>query len=147
MSFGWHLPSLIDPGIPSYKSVEGTSAAAPFVSGVAARIWAARPQCTNLQVRQALEGSALDLGTAGKDDQYGHGLMQAKAAYLYLLGLPAPCGDGSVSGQVQPPALTVSTTLLLRTITKSDKTDFIINSVGRKRGGWRERNLKGSNPS
>jgi serine protease len=139
---------LIDPGVPSYETVEGTSAAAAFVSGVAARIWAARPMCTNHQVREALERSALDLGSPGRDDQYGHGLVQAKAAYLYLISLPAPCGDGSVSGQVQTQALSISSTLLPRTITRADKTEFIINSRGRSRGGWRERrNLKGSNPS
>jgi serine protease len=128
---------LIDPGVPGYGTVEGTSAAAPFVSGVAARIWAARPMCTNLQVREALESSALDLGTPGRDDQYGHGLVQAKAAYLRLLSLPAPCGFAPT--QAQTPAF-----LIPITVTKSDKSEFIIDSMSRSRGGGRERTLKGT---
>jgi serine protease len=145
---------LIDPGVPSYDSVEGTSAAAPFVSGVAARMWAARPKCTNLQVRQALESSALDLGTIGRDDQYGHGLVQAKAAYLFLLGLPAPCGDRaelasltSTRAPVPAPAPIFSPTLIRKTVTKADKGNYIIDDNTRSRGSGRERALKGSGPT
>jgi serine protease len=142
---------LIDPGVPSYKSVEGTSAAAPFVSGVAARIWAARPQCTNLQVREALEGSALDLGPIGKDDQYGHGLVQAEAAYLYLLGLPVPCGDIAelarlTSTRAPAAAPIISPTLVRKSVTKGDKGSYIISDNSRNRGSGRERALKGSGP-
>jgi serine protease len=142
---------LIDPGVPSYITVEGTSAAAPFVSGVAARIWAARPLCTNLEVRQALEGSALDLGTAGKDDQYGHGLVQAKAAYLFLLGLPAPCGDRAelvrlTSTQAPATAPVLSPTLIRKSVSNTVKGNFKISDNGRNRGSGRERVLKGSGP-
>ncbi|GAX17229.1 hypothetical protein FisN_10Lh083 [Fistulifera solaris] len=77
-----------------YKSLSGTSMASPHVVGVAAKIWAARPDCSNLQVREALEATALDLGSRGKDIFYGHGLVQAADAYEYLLTLPAPCGLG-----------------------------------------------------
>jgi serine protease len=65
----------------SYAYKQGTSMAAPHVTGVIAKIWAARPQCTNVQVRAAVEGTAKDLGPVGRDDLYGHGLVQAKAAY------------------------------------------------------------------
>jgi serine protease len=63
----------------SYKS--GTSMATPHVAAAISKIWAARPQCTNMQVRAAVEGTAKDLGTVGRDDKYGHGLVQVKAAY------------------------------------------------------------------
>lgn len=75
-----------------YKSLSGTSMASPHVVGVAAKIWAARPDCTNLQVREAMENTARDLGSSGKDIFYGHGLVQAADAYQYLLTLPPPCG-------------------------------------------------------
>jgi serine protease len=65
----------------AYAYGQGTSMAAPHVTGAIAKIWAARPQCTNMQVRAAVEGTAKDLGPVGRDDLYGHGLVQAKAAY------------------------------------------------------------------
>jgi serine protease len=142
---------LIDPGVPRYRTVEGTSAAAPFVSGVAARIWAARPKCTNMQVREALEGSALDLGSTGKDNQYGHGLVQAKEAYLYLLSLPAPCGDRAelvrlTATQAPATAPVLSPTLIRKSVSKTDKGNFIISDNSRNRGSGRARALKGSGP-
>jgi serine protease len=64
-----------------YESFQGTSMACPHVAGAAAKIWAARPQCTNKQVREALEKTAKDLGAPGRDDLFGHGLVQVKSAF------------------------------------------------------------------
>jgi uncharacterized surface protein with fasciclin (FAS1) repeats len=77
--------------------IAGTSFSAPFVTGVAAKIWAARRQCTGAQVREALEQTALDVGASGRDTESGNGLVQAVAAYEYLLTFPSPCGTGAVS--------------------------------------------------
>jgi serine protease len=66
----------------AYDTWEGTSSATAFVTGAIAKIWAARPQCTNLQVRQAVERTARDLSAPGRDDSTGYGLVQIKAAYL-----------------------------------------------------------------
>lgn len=60
-----------------YEAWDGTSMATPHVSGVAALVWSCLPSATNLQVRNALTSTALDLGTAGRDDYYGYGLVQA----------------------------------------------------------------------
>lgn len=81
-----------------YTSVQGTSMACPFVTAAIAKAWAARPQCTNAQVRQALEQSALDLGVSGRDNEYGYGLVQVEAMYNYLLAQPAPCGGPATQG-------------------------------------------------
>jgi subtilisin family serine protease len=62
--------------------------ATPHVTGVAALIWSAYPSKTNAQVRKALEATAMDLGTAGRDNYYGYGLVQAKAALDYLKNAP-----------------------------------------------------------
>lgn len=79
---------------PSYGYLDGTSMAAPHVTGVATKIWAARPNCTNLQIREALENSAMDLGPNGWDQSFGIGLVQADAAYQYILtNFDAPCGN------------------------------------------------------
>jgi subtilisin family serine protease len=47
------------------------------VAGAAAIIWSANPAATNTQVRDAMYGTALDLGAAGRDNEYGHGLVQS----------------------------------------------------------------------
>ncbi|MFB1484415.1 S8 family serine peptidase [Corallococcus sp. RDP092CA] len=67
-----------------YTHVSGTSMAAPYVSGVAALLWSARPDLTPQQVRDALETSARDLGTPGRDPAFGHGLVRARDALLRL---------------------------------------------------------------
>jgi subtilisin family serine protease len=66
-----------------YLVQSGTSMATPHVSGVAALLWSARRDLTAAQVREALEGSAKDLGPAGRDSQYGYGLVQAQKAIQY----------------------------------------------------------------
>ncbi|MCY1030146.1 S8 family serine peptidase [Corallococcus sp. BB11-1] len=67
-----------------YTHVSGTSMAAPFVSGVAALLWSAHPTLTPQQVRAAMEASAHDLGTPGKDPVFGHGLVRAHDALQLL---------------------------------------------------------------
>jgi len=67
-----------------YEAWDGTSMATPHVSGAIALIWSAYPSKSATQVRTAIESSALDLGSAGRDDYYGNGLLQAKAALDYL---------------------------------------------------------------
>jgi serine protease len=58
--------------------------AAAHVVGAIARIWRARRSCNNTQVIQCLKETALDLGPVGRDDEYGHGLVQTKSAYECL---------------------------------------------------------------
>jgi minor extracellular protease Epr len=59
-----------------YAYMSGTSMAAPFVSGTLALLKQANPTLTNIQLREKLEKSALDLGIKGKDNLYGYGLIQ-----------------------------------------------------------------------
>jgi autotransporter-associated beta strand protein len=58
---------------PKYYIVEGTSLAAPIVSGAAALVWQAFPYFTNSNVQQTLLGTADDLGAAGPDPVFGYG--------------------------------------------------------------------------
>jgi serine protease len=72
----------INPKDLGYWFYEGTSMAAPHVSGVAAlliSIGATGPDA----VREALEATAEDLGIPGKDAEYGWGLINAFAALNY----------------------------------------------------------------
>lgn len=63
---------------------DGTSMATPHVAGVAALVWSQHTSCTNDQIRAALQATAKDLGAVGRDNAYGHGLVQTKAAVDYL---------------------------------------------------------------
>ncbi len=58
----------------------GTSMAAPFVAGVVAHMLNRYPQATPGQVRDALEKSAHDAGSKGRDDEFGHGIVEPDAA-------------------------------------------------------------------
>jgi subtilisin family serine protease len=71
-----------------YEFYDGTSMATPHVSAVAALIWSYNTSWSVSRVRNALEKSALDLGTAGRDNNYGYGLVQAKAALNYAIANP-----------------------------------------------------------
>ena len=81
-------------GSGDYAFFDGTSMATPHVSAVAGLVWSQFVECTNDQIRAAMNATALDLGAAGRDTAYGNGLVQAKAAVDYL---SAGC-DGSGGG-------------------------------------------------
>ena len=68
----------------AYWFWQGTSMAAPHVSGVAALILTRNPSLTPDQVRNVLESTAEDLGAAGWDSTFGWGLLDAEAALLSL---------------------------------------------------------------
>jgi subtilisin family serine protease len=68
----------------NYMHIDGTSMAVPHVSGVAALVWSYFPQCKGSAIRKALTASAFEL-FGGRNDRSGYGLVQARAAYEYLL--------------------------------------------------------------
>jgi serine protease len=63
-----------------YLSMSGTSMASPHVAAVAALLAGYNPALTPDQVEAAMEKSAVDLGTAGRDNDYGYGRIDAVAA-------------------------------------------------------------------
>jgi subtilisin family serine protease len=84
-----------------YEAWDGTSMATPHVSGVAALIWSANVNWTNVEIRDAMNDTAKDLGAAGRDNAFGYGLVQAAAALTYL-------GGGTVDN---PPSVTITSPL------------------------------------
>ena len=67
-----------------YASKSGTSMAAPHVAGAAALLMGYSSAFTTpAQVRAALETAALDLGSSGRDNYYGHGLLQLRSAMQF----------------------------------------------------------------
>ena len=67
-----------------YSFLEGTSMAAPHVSGVIALMKAVNPGLTPDDLDDLLVGGSItrDLGDAGRDDLYGYGLIDAQKAVL-----------------------------------------------------------------
>lgn len=77
----------------NYAFFDGTSMATPHVAGIAALLWSHFPACSNADIRAAILGTAEDLGDPGRDNSFGHGLIQARAAYDFLAN--SACGGGS----------------------------------------------------
>lgn len=86
--------------VSNYAAWDGTSMATPHVSGVAALVWSHYPSCTNSEIRGTLTATAEDLGAAGRDTDFGYGLVQAKAAldYLDTYGCAGDTGGGGGGG-------------------------------------------------
>jgi hypothetical protein len=77
----------------AYADMSGTSMATPYASAAAALVVATNPKLTALGIRNALTGSATDLGAPGRDDQYGSGLINPRSAVLRAT--PKPAGYGT----------------------------------------------------
>lgn len=69
----------------SYALLTGTSMAAPHVSGAILLLKEAFPYLVGEDILLALYFSAKDLGPEGEDNDYGMGLIDVYAAYLYLI--------------------------------------------------------------
>lgn len=63
-----------------YASWNGTSVATAYVSGGLGLLWSQHPECSNADIRNIMRLTAKDLGTSGRDDLYGYGVLQVKAA-------------------------------------------------------------------
>ncbi|MCA1320475.1 S8 family serine peptidase [Bacillus tianshenii] len=64
-----------------YTYMNGTSMAAPFVTGTLALLKSQDPSATNDTLRKRLRDLALDIGPIGKDKYFGYGLVQAPASF------------------------------------------------------------------
>jgi subtilisin family serine protease len=73
-----------------YQTTSGTSIAAAHVSGIAALLLERKPGLTPDAVRKILLSAAADLGSRGRDDEFGAGLADAYRAVSSLQGGPAP---------------------------------------------------------
>src|SRR5262249_42171464 len=92
----------------TYQITSGTSVAAAHVSGVAALLLDRDPNLDTAAVRDLLESTAKDLGSKGRDDQFGWGLVDPYRALKSLdakvagpAGVAAPPKQAS---RAPPPA-------------------------------------------
>ncbi|MDT1062236.1 S8 family serine peptidase [Paracoccus sp. CPCC 101403] len=77
------------------RTKTGTSFAAPFVTAAAALLLQAEPQLTASQVRARLQLGARDLGKAGLDEVFGHGLVRPIPACTTPAGGPSRHGQAA----------------------------------------------------
>ncbi len=105
----WVKPDMSAPGVKVYSTVpggdwqwtspagdwSGTSMAAPHLAGSVALMIQANPSMTVDTIKQLLAQTAIDLGTPGKDNDYGYGRVNTFTAVTAALA-----GVGTLSGNV-----------------------------------------------
>jgi thermitase len=79
----------------SYAALSGTSMATPHVTALAGLIRSAYPHLKNSQVMHVIKASAVDLGNKGRDDTFGHGLIDIERSLRYA----ADYGSGKHSSE------------------------------------------------
>ena len=101
-------PSIAAPGVntistsnncSTYRSLSGTSMSTPHVAGAVALILQANPNLDPAEVKEILQQTAVDLGPAGMDNQFGAGRVDAYEAVLAALDAVAN-GDLDRDGDV-----------------------------------------------
>jgi serine protease len=92
----------------SYRLLQGTSMASPHVAGVAALMKAIYPPLTHAEFESLLGQGVLtdDLGSSGRDNTFGFGLINANKA---VLAAEALADGGSIA---ERPSITTSATAL-----------------------------------
>jgi len=76
-----------------YGVMQGTSMAAPHVTGAVALLLSLNPNLTPQQVQDILQQSADDLGASGKDPIYGYGRVNLKKAVDLVNGTTPPASS------------------------------------------------------
>jgi len=83
-----------------YAAVSGTSFSSPVTAGVVALMLGANPSLAPSQVESLLKSTAVDLGTAGYDQYYGYGRVNAASA--------VQAAAQAKTSDTQPPAVAIS---------------------------------------
>ncbi len=129
-----------DPTSFGFYYYEGTSMAAPHVAGVAALLFEYSPGASADQVRNAMQSTAMDLGPGGRDNEYGHGLVQARQALAAIGGpqpiTPTPTFTPSPTPIGPTPSPTPTFTPTPTGTPPPASGDLIVNGGFESDGGW-----------
>jgi len=85
-----------------YREDNGTSFSSPIVAGCCALLLDAFPELTPAEMCKSIEITAVDLGTAGKDNNYGSGKIDIYKAYDSIHRIPLSSGWQTISFNVAP---------------------------------------------
>ncbi|MFM8581751.1 MAG: S8 family serine peptidase [Planctomycetaceae bacterium] len=105
-----------------YGTMSGTSMASPHVTGVAALVVSTGLADSNAnglindEVRTILQTTAQDLGTAGRDNSFGYGLVDADAAVVLALAGGGGGGGGGGGTVTFDPPTNLAASLTSRTV-------------------------------
>ena len=117
----------------SYDYLSGTSMATPMAAGVAMLVRSVDPSLTPAQVEQYMEDNADDLGTAGRDDSFGHGRVNA---YETLVNLASVTGTVSINSGAAYSKNTAVTLNLSAAGTAGAVTNMRFKNDGRAWSTW-----------
>lgn len=78
-----------------YASLSGTSMASPHATALAALIRSVNPKLTNKEVMDIIRNTAIDLGAAGRDDDYGSGQIDVYRALEAATSGTSAAGKGT----------------------------------------------------
>lgn len=88
----------------TYGGWNGTSFSSPLAAGVGALVMSAKPSLSSAQVENLLFSTAVDLGAAGRDSEFGYGRVDANAAVLAALSYSTPVDTTSPSSSITSPS-------------------------------------------
>ncbi|MEK6675395.1 MAG: S8 family serine peptidase [Planctomycetota bacterium] len=106
-----------------YSAVDGTSFAAPIVTGVAALVWSVNPNLRPSTVVDILTRTSRDLGDSGLDSTFGNGLVDASRAVEEAARVNEP-------PDTTPPTLQVSSPMNNATLSGSTVSSVTSTDTG-----------------
>lgn len=114
----------------NYDYLSGTSMASPTAAGVAALLRARSPDFTPAQVEERMKSTADDLGTAGRDDSFGSGRVNALKT---LTGLGAITGSARINSGA---AYTNTANVTIRNSASSSNGEIVEMRFRNEGGSW-----------
>ena len=110
-----------------YQIRDGTSFAAPQVSAIAGLVLSLHPGLSCAQVTDTIQLTSGDIGTIGRDNSYGYGLVNAAAA---LTGVNGPVKSLGLTTNPTSPQTAGTTITLTATANRTAEYQFFVMNPG-----------------
>ncbi len=95
-AFGSDVESTVMPG--GYERWDGTSMATPHITAICALMRQINPELSAYDIKAILESTAVDLGTTGKDNFFGSGMVNIFDALMNCAEMETVIYSATVSG-------------------------------------------------